>query len=602
MTPELLSPAGSPEALLAAINGGADAVYFGGRAANARENAKNFSDAEICSAVKLLHDSGKRAYITLNTLQFDREIYAKNKLSNILKFAETCINAGADAFITQDIGLSRVLLETFPGIDLHASTQCACHNSGGAVELSKLGFSRVVAARELSESDLRVLAKNSPIGIEIFVHGALCSSHSGRCLLSSAIGGGVRSANRGKCAQPCRMKYNGTYPLSLKDNCLAGHIKDILSLGVISLKIEGRMKPPEYVYAVTKAYRLFLDESRNASPDEIASLARIFSRDGFTDGYFTGQRGKSMYGIRTDSDKADSRDAKYPVSAVKRIVNNADITTGFNRNIPTQTKYVAASGIPVQPPAQNIKINPKLLITLRDEHQLNAALYAINADNISRFYRIFVPESLIEAVPQERRAVFGVTLPDIIFDRESESAAETLARVKSAGFTSAMCANFGHVQMIREAGLVPFGADGFNITNSASLQVAKDAGLAAVTLSSELNFAQISGLAKCINCGISAYGRTKLFISENKTETEALADRTGSIFPVLTDSSGRSVIYNSVPIYLADTRELYRKLGLFYISLDFTVEDGETTSRIIREYLTGENVSVPAKFTRMYNN
>lgn len=302
--PELLAPAGSPEALDAAIGAGADAVYFGTSLYNARMNAKNFEGDSLKEAIDKCHSYGVKTNIALNTLIHNREIYG------FLKCVEEIYILGADALIVADLGAARLVRKYFPDIELHASTQVAGHNVYAAGELSKLGFSRMVAARELSFEDLSVLCSNSPIETELFIHGAICVSQSGGCLASSVIGG--RSGNRGECAQPCRLPYKSctgcreSYPLSLKDMCLASHITDILSLGVASLKIEGRMKSPEYVYGVTKIYRGLLDEGRNATEKEILQLKALFSRSGFTDGYFKKKIGKDMLGVRTDADKSES--------------------------------------------------------------------------------------------------------------------------------------------------------------------------------------------------------------------------------------------------------------------------------------------------------
>ncbi len=303
--PELLAPAGSPEALDAAIAGGADAVYFGGALFNARMNAKNFSGDTLKDAIHKCRLYGVKNNITLNTLVHDRE------MSDVLKYVEELYTLGADALIVADLGAASLIKRYFPDLELHASTQAAGHNTDAARILAELGFSRMVAARELSFGDLSALCKSSPIETELFIHGAICVSQSGGCLASSLIGG--RSGNRGECAQPCRLPYrcaakNGrdAYPLSLKDMCLASHITDILTLGAASLKIEGRMKSPEYVYGVTRIYRTLLDERRNASAEEISKLHALFSRSGFTDGYFTKKIDKSMLGIRTDADKAET--------------------------------------------------------------------------------------------------------------------------------------------------------------------------------------------------------------------------------------------------------------------------------------------------------
>lgn len=302
--PELLAPAGSLEALKAAIAGGADAVYFGGGDFNARINAKNFSNEELKEAIDLLHSCGRKAYITLNTLVHDRE------MNDYLRFAEFVYTAGADALIVADIGGAAAIHRHLPNLELHASTQMSGHNLAEAELLSRHGFSRMVCARELPQDDIEYLVKNSPIEIEAFTHGALCVCHSGQCLFSSIVGG--RSGNRGECAQPCRLPYRDeqgdeSYPLSLKDLSLTNHITDLIESGVHSLKIEGRMKSPEYVFGVVRAFRTLLDEGRNATPDEISKLAKIFSRGGFTDGYFTRQINSKMLGVRSDEQKQFSK-------------------------------------------------------------------------------------------------------------------------------------------------------------------------------------------------------------------------------------------------------------------------------------------------------
>jgi putative protease len=228
--PELLAPAGSLNAMEAAIAAGADAIYFGAKNFNARASADNFGDEEIVSAIKRLKTLGVKSNITMNTQLYEGELF------DALKSAELVLNAGADAIITADLGLASLIKRYFPEAELHASTQVCGENTENAKLLEKLGFSRMVAAREITLPSLRLLCENSPIETEIFVHGALCVSHSGSCLMSSVIGG--RSGNRGECAQPCRLPYKCRgceYPLSLKDLALAAHIEDILPLGVASL-------------------------------------------------------------------------------------------------------------------------------------------------------------------------------------------------------------------------------------------------------------------------------------------------------------------------------------------------------------------------------
>ena len=314
--PELLAPAGSFEALKAAIAGGADAVYFGGGDFNARINAKNFTNEELKQAIDMLHSCGRKAYITLNTLVHERE------LNDYLRFAEFVYKSGADALIVADIGGAEAIHRHLPELELHASTQMSGHNLAQAELLAKHSFSRMVCARELPKDDIEYLVKNSPIEIEMFTHGALCVCHSGQCLFSSLVGG--RSGNRGECAQPCRLPYtneNGkqSYPLSLKDLSLSNHITELIDCGVQSLKIEGRMKSPEYVYGVVKAFRTLLDENRNATGEELATLAKIFSRGGFTQGYYDRKINSSMLGIRSEEEKHVSKTTLFSSEKIDEI-------------------------------------------------------------------------------------------------------------------------------------------------------------------------------------------------------------------------------------------------------------------------------------------
>ena len=297
MKPELLAPAGSPESLAAALSAGADAVYFGAHSFNARKNANNFTEDELKQAVRDCRLYGVKTNIVLNT-----QLYG-NELAPAIALTEQLLSFGADAFIVADIGLAKELLRIFPGIELHASTQCTGQNALSAKALAEIGFKRMVAPRELPLRDIQTLCKNSPIETETFIHGALCVSHSGQCLMSSIIGG--RSGNRGECAQPCRLPYKtkNPYALSLKDLCLAAYVPELMDAGVASFKIEGRMKTPEYVYGVISTYRKLIDEHRGATPDEIRRLAELFSRSGFTDGYYHEKISRDMLGIRTDSDK-----------------------------------------------------------------------------------------------------------------------------------------------------------------------------------------------------------------------------------------------------------------------------------------------------------
>ena len=299
--PELLAPAGSFECLLAAVEAGADAVYVGGRRFGARAFAKNFDIEELARAVVYCHLHGVKLYVTVNTLVEDRE------MPELIEYCAELYRVGVDALIIADVGAIRAIRRCLPDFELHASTQMSVHSTLGANAAASLGITRTVVARELSLENIKSITENSKCEIEIFLHGALCVCHSGQCLFSSLVGG--RSGNRGECAQPCRLPFgNGKYPLSLKDLSLASHIPELIDSGVASLKIEGRMKSPTYVYTVTKIYRRLLDEQRRATANEFDELRRAFSRDGFTDGYLTGKIGRGMTGVRSDEDKQSSRE------------------------------------------------------------------------------------------------------------------------------------------------------------------------------------------------------------------------------------------------------------------------------------------------------
>ena len=317
---ELLAPAGSMEALRAAVCNGADAVYLGADTFNARMNARNFSAADLQEAVVYCHVRGVKVHLTLNTLVLDREM---PRAAELIRLAASC---GVDAFIVQDLGMVSLCRQLAPDVPIHASTQMSIHSLEGVLEAAALGCSRVVLARELPAEGIAHICKKSPVEIEVFVHGALCMCYSGQCYLSSVIG--RRSGNRGQCAQPCRLPYgygrfeSTRYPLSLKDNCLAGELDELRRMGVASIKIEGRMKRPEYVAIVTRAYRTVLNGGK-LMPSDLQELETAFSRQGFTDGYFRGQTGSDMFGRRQEGeDTADlfaSARATYEQGEPQRI-------------------------------------------------------------------------------------------------------------------------------------------------------------------------------------------------------------------------------------------------------------------------------------------
>ena len=291
---ELLAPAGGPEQLTAAVLCGADAVYFGAGNFNARRNAKNFSLDSLRETVAFCHLHGTKVHLTVNTLVFDRE------LDEAMETVRAACQAGVDALIVQDLGLARLIRQAAPQMPVHASTQMSLHNADGVRLLEDFGYTRAVLAREMRAEEIETVCRQTGLEIEVFVHGALCMCLSGQCYFSAVAG--ERSGNRGLCAQPCRLPFYEKdprqYGLSLKDMSLFSHLERLRQAGVCSLKIEGRMKRPEYVAAAVTAGRAALAGEK---PD-LEGLKAVFSRSGFTDGYFTGRMGAAMFGIRQKED------------------------------------------------------------------------------------------------------------------------------------------------------------------------------------------------------------------------------------------------------------------------------------------------------------
>ena len=302
---ELLSPVGDFDCLKAAVQNGANAVYFGSNLFSARAFAKNFDKEELKQAINYAKLRGVKTHLTLNTLIKDEEF------EDAINVAKTAYEFGIDAIIVQDLGLARFLIKNFPSLEVHASTQMTTSNIEGVKKLQDLGFKRVVLSRECSISEIEHICKNSNIEIEVFTHGALCISYSGQCLFSSIVGG--RSGNRGQCAQPCRLPYSlfsdnkeidKGYLLSPRDLCSLENLPDLISAEVSSLKIEGRMKSPIYVATVTRIYRKYIDIAYKYLNNEISKyeidekdkqeLMQVFNRGGFSSGHLSDKPNKNL--------------------------------------------------------------------------------------------------------------------------------------------------------------------------------------------------------------------------------------------------------------------------------------------------------------------
>lgn len=376
---EILSPAGDFESVIAAVQNGANAIYLGQKEFSARQNAKNFDEDELKQAVSYCHARDVLVYLAINTLINDSQI------DNASKSIINACKSGVDALIVQDLGLLYLIKEIAPTMPIHASTQMSVHTVKGAEFLKSQGVTRVVLARELTLKEIQEISSKVDIETEVFVHGALCMSVSGQCYISSMIG--TRSGNRGNCAGTCRLpfttrKNSNDYDLSLKDMCLANHVKELQNIGVTSLKIEGRMKRPEYVAITAKAYN---DAVNNIEPD-LETVKAVFSRNGFTDGYLTNNVNADMFGYRQKDDvvAATSKILKNIANSYKkenRKINiDMDIEVILNNPIKLTVTDNNENKVTVYGPIPEIAINSPLTneSLLRSLSKLGSTPFCLN--------------------------------------------------------------------------------------------------------------------------------------------------------------------------------------------------------------------------------
>ena len=583
--PLILAPAGSMQALKSAIDAGADEIYLGGSLFNARINAANFDNDALIKAGKLCRNANVGLHITLNTLIFDREF------SSVLEYVDFLYNkVMPNALIVQDLGLAKEIRTKFPEIPLHASTQMRIHSFGDAEFLKNLGFTRAVLARELPKEDIKAFA-DTGLETEIFVHGAICISESGGCLMSSVIGN--RSGNRGECAQPCRLPYRGKnkFPLSVKDMCLAEHIKEISDSGVTSLKIEGRMKSPEYVGAVTSIYRRLVDENRNATKKEIELLEKIFSRSGFTDGYFTSKITPTMFGVRTEEDKRKTDSLVYKIpKAEKRL----------SRSNPKPNEMI----MPKRDEEKTLHPGKQKGLVLRFEGRLPTEKFLEKyGETVAR---IDVP---LRYCTDKRFAPYkekiSAILPRTIFLNELE---ETKNQIKNAfdfGIKNATVSAIHQANLCKDFYI--HGDYPFNVVNRKTLEFLEDFSFSSVMLSPETD----GKFPKGSRCALEyiGYGRTPLMNTrtcvirnlencQNKERCFAiLTDRTGAKFPIISAPNHTNTIYNSLPAYRLDRRSELKKSGVGLITLFFTDESEEQMETVISLAQTKDQ-KPPFEYTR----
>lgn len=687
--PALLLPAGTPSALDAAIKAGADEIYFGARSFNARMGADNFTPEEILTAIEKCHFYGVKTNVTLNTSVHDREY------GELLRLCEFLYRADCDAIICADPGVCAALRETFPDLRLHASTQCAGHNASAAKVLRDMGYSRMVVAREASFEDILLMRKEYPeMEYEIFIHGALCVCHSGMCSLSACMGG--RSGNRGDCAQPCRLPdKNGNYPLSLKDLCLASYIPEIIRSGVASLKVEGRMKSPEYVFGVGSIYRRLLDENREPEPEELLRLEKLFSRGGFTDGYFTKTIGAGMLGVRSEESKAITKDTEATVAfemknakRTLRVKMTADIKAGTSSRLQmtcngksvtvygTAPEMAKTAPLTVQSVVKNLiklgstpfSAEPEDVSVILDDnvmlplsainslrrtateklmdeiqtvyyphrqsleisakkqpqavekpqyHRVNVAHFTHASRMpgrmaLSGFSHIFLPiEEYLKADEEIRSFVDGVELPSVAMQSEYDELEEMAVRVKLMGVNRVSVSNIGSLRLALKYGFTVHGGFGMNVQSAHCAAELARCGFSDLTASCELKLPAIRSLAEDspVPVGVVIYGKLPVMTVEKcvirditmgksapeiskcsycaSHEYSYITDRRSARLPVTRTFRHRNVIYNSVPIYMADKTDAVLPTAIGDLHYYFTDETAGEAAEIIQAYKDG---------------
>ena len=672
---ELLSPAGSPEAVIAAVQNGADAIYMGLGNFNARRGAKNFTDEEFERSMRYCRIRGCKVYVTLNTLVNDREI------AQAVESARLAAQLGADGIIIQDLGLAYAIRQALPDIPLHASTQMSIHNLAGVEAAAEMGMTRAVLARELSLEQIKFITQHASIETEVFVHGALCFCQSGQCYMSALIG--RRSGNRGMCAQPCRMQYSlggrmDDYPMSLKDNCLVDRLRELEDAGVACLKIEGRMKRPEYTAIVTKIYSKALKEHRQPSDEEMETLEKAFSRQGFTQGYFNGDK-KDMFGRREEPDKdteklftlarkgySEGELRRVPVHfytvaekgmPVKAIAFDDDgnraaamggvpekargqgLTATYiteqmfktggtpyncveNRAQADPGLYLPASEIndlrrrlvselseqrakppirrvgklPEKPKGKLPTGDPAMIFQVLTEEQLSPELAALKPQYL------YVPLTLMTEKLDllrpfaEQGTIPVAVLPRVIADNEAAAVYDMLSRMFDQGVNEALVGNLGHAMLAKKAGMKLRGDFGLNTFNALSMEVIRQAGFISATASFELRLSQIRDMIKPLDTELIIYGRIPLMVSDqciirhsagrcNCQTPGQMADRMGSVFPVVKEFGCRNVIYNAHKLYLADKAEDVYAAGAWGLRMMFTTEGMRECVEVAKGYM-----------------
>lgn len=574
---EILAPAGSPDALRAAVLCGADAVYLGVGELNARRSAENFKTENLKETVDFCHSREVKVYLTLNTIINDSEIRTAQK---IIECSYTC---GVDALILQDFAAAEIAKSTAPHMALHASTQMSVQSLSGIKELQKAGFCRAVLPRELNKKEIEYLCKNSPIELELFVHGALCMCVSGQCYLSAMLGS--RSGNRGACAQPCRLPFSadasGSYDLSLKDLSLADELNELSEMGISSFKIEGRMKRPEYVAAAVTACRQAMNGGIDLRLRD--NLKSVFSRTGFTDGYYKNALGREMFGTRRKEDVVsaspilaelsklyEKEKPKFGVDFDFSAVLNEPVSLSAECNgIKAEIKSDFITRAAMNKPLDEASVKEQLSktggtqyyikrISCRIDDGVNVpvsvlnklrrdVLDAVTEKNISSpekkicgYDFSYVPHhakktEIIcrfkneEQIPEKLDGISEIVLPmnaiKTRFDASAEiprgifgndrKTLENIIKLKENGVKNAWAGTLDGIAICKAAEMNITAGLGTNIFNSAALSHYENMGINKALLSAEMTLNQVRNLGGNIKRGVLAYGRIPLMLTRN---------------------------------------------------------------------------------------
>lgn len=686
---QLFSPAGSSEAVIAAVQNGADQIHIGFGATEAGRNEQGFSAAELSQCLRYCRIRGCKAVVALNELTTD------DTIGRAVERAVFAAQQGADALMVQDLGLIAVLRRMLPDTPLWGGVRLNVHSLDGVRTAAALGLSRVMLAPELTRAQIAALAKAAPIETAALVHGPMCYAHLGQCYLS-AMSDGRRSDSVLHCAEPCRGKFSlggrlDDCPMSMADVYLMDHLRELEDAGVVGAVIGGRSRRPEYVAYVTSLYSRAIHENVLPTQEEKERLLELFAPYGLTDGYYTGRTGPTM----TNPERPVGRSAERALAEIRKTYMEgeyrrvpvtfyavmeqgrsamfaaeddrghravyegyAPIDLGRQGITPDRVRDVLyrTGGTPYncagvkcsiapnldyadealeqarrallsqitdqcrepaavtvrdmpEPPALHPREDaPEFIVQITRADQLTPELAAAAPD------RLYVPAELLAAGPdgldafRERGAVITAVLPRVVSDEERPVLRELLATLRAMGVQEVLLGSLGLIPAVLEAGMIPRGDFGLNLSNARAIRWMSGAGLRSVTASFQLSAQQIRRLAGTADVEMIVYGRVPVMLTEQclirassgrcscSTPT-SMSDAFGNVYPVEKEFGCRNVVYDAKKIFLADKPEVYEKAGLWGVRLLFTTESARECAEVALRY-RGKNRYLPVNTGR----